>query len=93
MSSKQYHFWVVSRDPTTNRPYLIYGGRTEDEARTRGLELLGGLDFVLKRFPTSNLALASSYLRGKRLEKGLGLHNASRRQGHDKTLRRLHRRG
>lgn len=84
----EYHYWLVSRDSTTGQPYLIYGGISESIARQRGLEMLGGLDFRIKRFPTKSLSAASAMLRGTRLNKGMGLHESTRRQGHEKTLRR-----
>ena len=86
--AKQYWFWIVSKDPESGRPYLIMGGRSEDEARQRGLELLAGLDFRIKKYPTSDLTTASSFLRGKRLEQSHSLAEAGRRQGHEKTIRR-----
>ena len=84
---KRYHFWLVAYDD--GKPYLIYGGITEDEARRKGLEMLGGLDFQIKRYPTSNLPTASSYFHGSRLEQTKSPREAMRRVGHDKSLERL----
>ena len=89
--AKQYHFWLVTKDEETGKPYLIYGCPDrdgEDAARSRGFELLGGMDFHIKRYPTSNLAQASSYHRGKRLENGEGLKAATQRLGHEKSVAR-----
>jgi len=96
---RQYHLWLVTRDPDTGRPYLIYGapdfgsGGGEDECRSKGIEMLGGLNFEIKRYPTRNLAEASAFHRGKRLESGEGLHASTQRLGHEKSItRRLARR-
>jgi hypothetical protein len=89
---RQYHFWIVSRDPDTGRPYLIYGCPDrdgEDECRRKGIEMLGGLNFDIKRYPTSNLAQASSYHRGRRLESGEGLRASTQRIGHEKSIERM----
>ena len=78
----------MASDPDTGKPYLIYGGKNEEEARQQGLEMLQGLNFEIRQFPTRNLAAASAMLRGVRLESGEGLHRSSERQGHERTLRR-----
>ena len=88
----QYWHWIVATDPETHKPYLIAGGRTEDEARQRGMECLGGLDFQIKRLPTRNLQRASSLLKGNRLERTQSLRKASERIGHERTVRRRVRR-
>ena len=85
---RQHHYWITTRDPESGRPYLIYGGLTEDVARQKGLEMLGGMDFEIRRLPTSDLSTASSMVRGKRLASGMGLQESVRRQGHEKTVRR-----
>ncbi len=74
------------------KPYLIYGGRTEDEARQKGLDILGGIDFAVKMYATSNADVASSMHRGKRLEETHSLSEARQRLGHDRSLRRMQRR-
>ena len=92
--AKQYHLWIVARDPDTRKPWLIYGAPDfgsnggEDAARQKGIEMLGGLNFDIKRYPTSNLAQASSYYRGKRLERGDGLKAATERVGHERSVAR-----
>ena len=91
MTRRQKHYWLVCSDENS-RPYLVYGGRTEDEARHKGLEILGGIDFEVKMYPTSNLAAASSMHKGKRLEDTHSLGKASQRLGHDRSLRRDQRR-
>ena len=85
---RNWYYWIVTRDPETDKPYLLPGGRTEQEARQKGLEQLGGVDFKLRRFPTTNMATASAMLKGKRLEKTQSLHKATERLGHTKTLKR-----
>ena len=91
MTRRQKHYWLVCSDENS-RPYLVYGGRTEDEARHKGLEILGGIDFEVRMYPTSNLAAASSMHKGKRLEDTHSLGKATQRLGHDRSLRRDQRR-
>jgi len=92
---KQYHLWIAARDEH-GKPYLIYGCPDRDgesACRDKGIEMLGGLDFEIKRYPTSNLAQASAFHRGKRLERGEGLHASTQRLGHERSVaRRLERR-
>ena len=90
MVSRRYYFWLVTQDEN-GRPYLIFGGNNEEEARQKGLEMLGGLDFEIKRLPTRDKATASSYLKGNRLEQTHSLKAAGRRVGHDRSLKRLKR--
>lgn len=92
MDRKQY-YWIVARDPDTNKPYLIFGSdRDEASARQKGLEMLGGLDFEIKCYPTKDLGSASAYFRGKRLEHGAGLKASTQRIGHDRSLRQRQKR-
>lgn len=90
LPSRRQYYWIVSRDPESGKPYLIFGGdsRSEDDARTKALEMLGSLDFAIRRFPTRDIRSASRMLRGVRLGRGEGLHKSSERIGHDRTLRR-----
>jgi hypothetical protein len=88
---KHYYFWLVSQDED-GKPYLVFGGNTEDEARGKGLEMLGGMDFQIKRYPTKDLSTASSYYRGRRLERTQSLKEAGRRIGHSKSINRKLRR-
>lgn len=89
---KKYYYWLITRDEQ-GKPYLIFGSdRSEDEARQKGLEMLAGMDFVIKRYPTRDLATASSFYRGTRLERGEGLQGARQRIGHNRSLNRLRRR-
>lgn len=88
---RNWHWWIVTKDPETNKPYLLPGGRTEQEARQKGLEQLGGVDFELRRFPTTSIERASAMLKGRRLEKTRSLHKATERLGHTRSLRRAQR--
>ena len=92
---RQYHYWIACRDEETGKPYLIYGcpdREGEEEARRKGMEMLPGLDFEIKRYPTRNLSEASAYHRGKRLERGEGLKSSVERLGHEKSAERLRQR-
>lgn len=88
----RHYFWIITRDPETKKPFLIKGGASEEEARQRGLEMLGNLDFEVKDLQTTNMAEASARLRGKRLEDGEGLRTSTQRIGHERSLERLKRR-
>ncbi len=85
---KRNYYWLATRDEN-GKPYLILGGDTEELARQKGLEMLSGLDFEIKKYPTKDLATASAYYRGKRLEQDGSLKEATRRIGHTKSLKRL----
>jgi hypothetical protein len=89
---RKFYYWIVTRDPASNKPYLVFGSdKSESDARDKGLSMLGGLDFRIKRLPTRDVGKASGYVRGSRLEQGQGLHTASQKQGHEKSLERLKR--
>jgi hypothetical protein len=89
---RHYYYWLLCTDPDTHKPFLIGGGNTEDECRSKGLEMLAGIDFEIRRLPTRNLARASSLIRGVRLEDTHSLHKASEKLGHDRSLSRMKRR-
>lgn len=88
---ERYHFWLITQDED-KRPYLIYGcpaSKGEDEARTHGLEILGGMDFEIRKLPTRSIQKASSIIRGSRLEKTHSLKEAKKRIGHNKSIKKL----
>ena len=84
---KRKFWWIVTQNED-GRPYLLTGSYDEEEARRKGIEMLGGLDFRLVQFPTTDQAKASAMLRGKRLESTHSVTQAARRQGHEKTVKR-----
>jgi len=88
MRERRYYYWICTVDENS-KTYLVFGGNSEEEARQKGLEILAGVDFELKRYPTHDLSTASAYLRGKRLEETHSLSTASQRIGHSKSLARL----
>ncbi len=95
--ARQYHWWLYAI--VDGKPQLIYGAPDfgsdggESAAREKGLSMLPGFDFTLHRYPTRNLAEASAFHRGKRLESGEGLRASTQRLGHEKSVaRRLERR-
>ncbi len=90
MTRRQKHFWIVTSHE--GKPFLIYGGLTEEDARNKGLTELNGLDFAVKMYPTLDTNAASAMHRGKRLGDTHSLGQASERLGHDRSLRRLKRR-
>ncbi len=87
-----YYWWITAVDAESGKNYLIAGGRSEEEARQKGLEMMGGVDFQIRRLPTRNLSRASSLLKGDKLEHTKSLHEAAQRLGHDKSIDRLKRR-
>lgn len=89
-TGRKTYYWLTAHDED-GKPYLIYGGATEDEARQKGLEELGGVDFEIRKFPTRNLARASSMMKGHKLSTEHSLKKASARLGHDKSLSRTKR--
>jgi len=86
--SREEYYWLTAKDEETGKPYLIAGGVNEEEARQKGLEMLSGLDFRIRKLPTRNLQRASSLLKGNRLEKTHSLHKAAERLGHERSVRR-----
>jgi hypothetical protein len=86
---REDYWWITATDPESGKPYLIAGGRNEDEARQKAFEMLAGTDFVLKKLPTRSLPRASSLLKGNRLEETKSLHKAAERMGHDRSINRL----
>jgi len=95
--ARQHHWWLST--VIDGKPQLIYGAPDfgsdggESAAREKGLSMLPGFDFILHRYPTRNLAEASAFHRGRRLEKGEGLRASTQRLGHEKSVeRRLARR-
>ena len=69
--------------------FLIMGSnKSEQDARQHGVEVLGGIDFTIKRLNTRSLPAASRMLKGGILERGHNLRQATRRLSHDRTLRR-----
>lgn len=88
---RRNYYWLVCRDEQ-GKSYLVFGGDDESEARQKGLEMLGGIDFEIKRYPTRDKDTASAYYRGVRLEQGEGLSKARQRIGHEKSIKRLRRR-
>ena len=75
----KYYYWLVKR--MDGKPYLIYGGETEEEAQQRGLEMLG-TTFEIKRLPTRDQGRASSFIKGNILENTRDLRQATRRISH-----------
>jgi len=79
----------MSSEPETDKPFLVWGGLTEEEARQKGLEIFGGVDFVIKRLKTRDLAKASQIVKYGTLERTHSLKSASKRSGHDRSIKRL----
>ena len=81
-------YWLTAKSEE-GKPYLIFGSAvSEDEARQKGMEMLGGLDFQIHALRTRNLQRASSMLKGNRLEKTKSLKKAAEHLGHDRSITR-----
>ena len=93
MPSQHMCYWILAQDPESGKPFLIFGSdKSEDDARAHGVEMLSGVDFTVKPLRTRNLAMASSIIRGKRLENTHDLQSAKQRLGHEKSIARLRQR-
>jgi len=85
----RYYYWLVAADPETHKPYLVMGSdKSEGDARIKGMEMLPGVDFQIKRLPTKDIGSASAMIRGKRLETTHSLKEASKKLGHEKSIAR-----
>ncbi len=77
------YWWLTGINE--GKRFLIFGSdKSEDDARQHGLELLGGIDFTIKRLPTKNIAQASRMLKGNILEQTSDLGTATKRLKHKK---------
>ena len=86
---KQY-WWIGCTD--NSRQTLIFGSdKSEEDARQKGLEMLPGTNFTIKRLPTRDLATASSMWKGLRLEQTHNLHKSLKHLTHEKGLLRKRR--
>lgn len=83
--SREY-FWIVAY--LDNRPFLMYGGETREQARQIALETLASSSFEIRTYPTRNQSMASAYFRGKRLRETQNLRTATRRISHKIKRRR-----
>ncbi len=87
MTARSY-FWIVTAD-SSGKLFLVFGSDVSSaDAEQKGLELLGGADFRIKRLPTRDLGRASSLLKGNRLSSTHSLEKASQKLGHEKSLKR-----
>ena len=81
------YWWLVGKNE--GRRFLIFGSDiSEDDARQHGLELLGGVNFAIKRLPTKNISEASRQLKGNILEQTKDINTATRRLKHKRINKR-----
>jgi len=90
--TRRRFYWIIAKDPDSHKPFLIAGGDSEDDARHKALETLGGVDFEIRGLYTRNMAHASAIVRGKRLEETHDLRTAGERIGHERSVNRMMRR-
>ena len=86
---RSYHWWIGGIDPNTGKRFLIYGDPQESVARQKALEMLSGIDFKMKRLGTRDIGSASRMWKGQRLATSHDITDATRKLGHDKTLKRI----
>lgn len=88
---RRRYWWIYGRDRESGEPFLIFGSdRSEDDARQKGLEDLGGqnLEWDVKMIPTRDIASASRSLKGFKLGEVRDLRTATKRLRH-KGIRRV----
>ena len=83
----RYHYWLTG--VAGGKRFLIYGADNEDRAREKGLELLSGIDFTIKRLPTRDIRSASRQVKGYKLEETHDLGIATKRLKHKRIKRRV----
>jgi len=89
VQERRNYYWLVARDSQTNQTTLIFGSdKSESEARAKGLEMLPGTDFAIKRLPTRDTGRASQMLKGGKLERMHSLSEATKRLKHKLGKRR-----
>ena len=91
----RFYYWIYGRDTSNmgdGKPFLLYGGENETECRQKGMEMLSGLDFQIKKLATRDISTASRMLKYGKLEKSHSLREAKQRLGHDRSVRRANRR-
>ncbi len=75
------YWWLVGKNE--GKTFLIFGSdKSEEDARQHGFEMLGGVDFQIRRLPTKNISEASRQLKGNILEKTKDIGAATRRLKH-----------
>jgi hypothetical protein len=82
---KRVNYFIVAylnRPDGSRVPYLTMGGSTEDDARQKGFDLLGGQDFQIVALRASNEAEATSIWKRQRLEQTSDLQESVRRVQH-----------
>lgn len=75
-------WWLVARDEAGKTTLIFGSDRSEEDARQKGLEMLPGIDFEVKKLPTRNLARASSLFKGKKLERTHDLKKSMQKLRH-----------
>ena len=89
--SRRKYYWILCKDPETQKSMLIKGDFDESIARQKAFELLSGIEFEIRGLYTTNMASASQMIRGKRLEDTHDLHTAKQKLGHERSVRRMMR--
>lgn len=93
--ARRNYWWIATVDRACQPPkaYVLFGSeKSEDDARMKGIELLGNADFEIRMFPTRDRSEAAAMFKGKRLERTHSIHDAARHVGHEAGLRQKARR-
>ena len=86
---RRQHYWICTQQD--GQPILIYGcpaHQGEEAARQKGIEMLCGINFELHKFPTRDTGKAAQMWKGRILETGHNLRQATTRQMHEGGLKR-----
>ena len=77
----RYYWWLVTRQD--GKDTIIFGSDLSAEnARQKGIEILGGLDFEVCKLPTRDLGKASSLWKGRKLDRTHSLKKSTERLRH-----------
>ena len=90
---RNWYYWIVTRDPETGKPYILPGGETDQKGNQHAQELLGTVDYELRRLPTTDANEASRLIKGRRLEKTHNLHKSVEKLGRKRSFVRRKNRG
>ena len=84
--TSRYYYWLTGIDD--GRRFLILASdKSSDEAVRKGLEMLGSVDFQVKKFATRDMATASRLLKGNILEKSKDIRVATKKLKHKNVNR------
>jgi hypothetical protein len=82
MPVRRRYWWLVGTD-TDGTPFLVFGSAvSEQEARQKGLEMLGGVNCEVKELHHRDMGAASHEMKGGTLAESKDIHKALRKLRH-----------